>query len=633
LATWLGVAFLAPIVPAAGAETPVYSGPAQQARTAGREAFDRGDFPAAIGWFAQFRQQAPDALEPLYYLGAAESRIAGRELRAIAWYGAYLAARPAPANAAVVRAEIGRLRQRAHDTLLQLLGEMEKAARFAETPGAYLQSVGWSLVDLGDLASARRIAAGLASSEEHQALIYTQIARAQSDAGDLDGALATLRLVDDKQPSKSDAQTQLANTWSARDPAATMRLIGQIADRRTKDRAFYQLGSRQAAARQWPAALATAASIQDAESRDGLKFAVIAGIVETAGDLAEAEAILPLMRRGFLAHIDAVRTISVARAKRGDFAGARRIASNEQSPENAMQLYTQLAQIQAESGDLAGARQTVALGLPGRQPQARGLAEVAYARGLWQRGASAEAVRALAMARQTAEKIAEAAPRDEVWRSIASAEGANRDQASATADAARIQSDYWHLLTLRDLAVMQAEQGDVTGAVAAAGRIPADDYDQRGAALLSIGSGLAKRGDASGALRMEGALPGGAARDRFRSAVAVIQAEAGDPDAAQRTAAAIADAGARATVQNAVDAARLQRGELRTLWLERLTDSNPDHSMALAGPLFLDLAGYLKTLAASEDPKELSASYLRVYRGLSDAEKTVATLVAADSGR
>src|SRR5690348_16990201 len=66
-----------------------------------QEAFDKGvmaakqqEWEIAIQSFQEARKTAPDAPELFYNLGLAESKLPGRELRAIAWLGAYQAASP-----------------------------------------------------------------------------------------------------------------------------------------------------------------------------------------------------------------------------------------------------------------------------------------------------------------------------------------------------------------------------------------------------------------------------------------------------------------------------------------------------------------------------------------------------------
>ena len=101
-----------------------------------QEALDKGiiaakvsDYRLAIHYFEQARKTAPQA--PVLYLnlGLAESKIPGRDLRAIAWFGAYLAAQPQAPNAAAVKEQIVVLEVRSESDLLRLMGASLDAAR------------------------------------------------------------------------------------------------------------------------------------------------------------------------------------------------------------------------------------------------------------------------------------------------------------------------------------------------------------------------------------------------------------------------------------------------------------------------------------------------------------------------
>src|SRR5438034_5695252 len=65
---------------------------AQEAISKGVIAAKQQDYLLAIRYFEEARKAAPAATEIFYDLGLAESKIPGRELRAMAWFGAYLAA-------------------------------------------------------------------------------------------------------------------------------------------------------------------------------------------------------------------------------------------------------------------------------------------------------------------------------------------------------------------------------------------------------------------------------------------------------------------------------------------------------------------------------------------------------------
>ena len=76
---------------------------AQEALNKGIIAAKVPDYPLAIRYFEEARKLAPAAPVIFMNLGIAESKMPGRELRAIAWFGAYLAAVPDAPNAAAVK--------------------------------------------------------------------------------------------------------------------------------------------------------------------------------------------------------------------------------------------------------------------------------------------------------------------------------------------------------------------------------------------------------------------------------------------------------------------------------------------------------------------------------------------------
>ncbi len=107
-----------------------------QTATAAQEALNKGiiaakvpDYLLAICFFEEARKAAPQA--PVIYLnlGLAESRIPGRELRAIAWFGAYLAAYPDAPNAAAVKEQIAVLDVRGQSNVSRLVKAVQDADR------------------------------------------------------------------------------------------------------------------------------------------------------------------------------------------------------------------------------------------------------------------------------------------------------------------------------------------------------------------------------------------------------------------------------------------------------------------------------------------------------------------------
>jgi tetratricopeptide (TPR) repeat protein len=79
------------------------------------------DYVRAIASFQSARALAPKAPDLYYYLGLSESKIPGRELRAVVWFGAYLAAEPDAPRAADITRLIDRLLSKNFDDLAALI--------------------------------------------------------------------------------------------------------------------------------------------------------------------------------------------------------------------------------------------------------------------------------------------------------------------------------------------------------------------------------------------------------------------------------------------------------------------------------------------------------------------------------
>ena len=111
---------------------------------AAQEALDKGiiaakvpDYPLAIRYFEEARKAAPEAPVVYLNLGIAESKIPGRELRAMAWFGAYLAAFPQAPNAAAVREQITALDVRNQSNVSRFIKSTQDAAgQMRETWGS-----------------------------------------------------------------------------------------------------------------------------------------------------------------------------------------------------------------------------------------------------------------------------------------------------------------------------------------------------------------------------------------------------------------------------------------------------------------------------------------------------------------
>ncbi len=130
---------------------------------AAQEALDKGiiaakvpDYLLAIRYFEEARKLAPEAPVVLLNLGLAESRIPSRELRAIVWCAAYLAAYPGAPNAAAVKDQIAMLEVRNQSNVSRLIKTVQDAASqaAANSKGKNLCFVAKLWAEVGDIPAA-----------------------------------------------------------------------------------------------------------------------------------------------------------------------------------------------------------------------------------------------------------------------------------------------------------------------------------------------------------------------------------------------------------------------------------------------------------------------------------------------
>ena len=179
---------------------------------AAQEALDKGifaakvpDFSLAIRYFEDARKLAPSAPAVFMNLGIAESKMPGRELRAIAWFGAYLAAYPDAPNAAAVREQIATLEVRNQSNLSRFLKTVQNAADSIRdeygSRGSAQRELARVQIRAGDIAGARNNLAAAAKSAidrttgneaRIKTMVLTGIAKDQIKVGDARAARITL---------------------------------------------------------------------------------------------------------------------------------------------------------------------------------------------------------------------------------------------------------------------------------------------------------------------------------------------------------------------------------------------------------------------------------------------------------
>lgn len=184
---------------------------AQQAIASGKEAAQSKNYYLAISYFQMARAAAPNAPEIYGYLGLTESKISGRELRAIAWYGAYLAANPRAGNAAAVNNAIAELMKTSENNISLLMKTWETAvANMPDSADRAPHTAGWRrdfcwsnvgewYASYGSIEDARRIANAInAVPDPYMAgMVFDAIIDTQLKAGDRAGAKLTLKSIRD----------------------------------------------------------------------------------------------------------------------------------------------------------------------------------------------------------------------------------------------------------------------------------------------------------------------------------------------------------------------------------------------------------------------------------------------------
>jgi tetratricopeptide (TPR) repeat protein len=173
---------------------------AQEAVKKGIIAAKEQEWEIAIQSFQDARKIAPNAPAIYYNLGLAESKIPGRELRAIAWFGAYLAATPNAPNAAAVNDVIAGLQIKSQGNLDRLIQSVQDAAiktisdpRAYNNPNTGLPVVAILWAETGDVATALKTA-DLIQDLQLKSTAQWLIGNAQVRTGDIAGAKKTFVL-------------------------------------------------------------------------------------------------------------------------------------------------------------------------------------------------------------------------------------------------------------------------------------------------------------------------------------------------------------------------------------------------------------------------------------------------------
>ncbi len=354
--------------------------------------------------------------------------------------------------------------------------------------------------------------------------VLCDIASAQAEAGDKAGARATVskalqtaQKIDDAHLHTAALSNIAAMQAEAEDIAGALQTAGKIDDAYNRPRALSTIAAAQAEAGDIAGALQTAGKIDDAYNRPWALSTIAAAQAET-GDKAGARATLAealqTARKIGKAYNRAwaLSTIAAAQAETGDKAGARvtlaealQTAGKIGKAYNRPRALSTIAAAQAEAGDIAGALQTAGK-IDNASDRAWALSAIATAQAEAgdKAGASATAAEAL----QIAEKIGGLIAPSRALSAIAAAQAVAGDKAvvrAIVAIAENIAENIaaapviapFHTATFIDIAAMQAEAGDIAGALQTAGKI--DNAGGRAQALSAIAAAQAEAGDKAGA--------------------------------------------------------------------------------------------------------------------------------------
>ena len=313
---------------------------AEAAVDQGLVAIQKQDFMLANQCLQSAREKAPSA-DVCASFGQAEAKIPGRELRAICWLGAYLAAKPAAADAAAVRGQIDLLQSKSRAKILALIQLAEESAKQmppGEARDEACQRVAGIWESWGDETRARKVVDLIADPNSKAnalsglATAYADKAGKQFEAGDL----ARSR---DSLVSAQNAVQQRHEMYALSDSFPQYRIaMAHLEIARQQIRTSDLPGAR--------ASIAAAQAIADSISDEWHS--------EIEGEIATIEIGMGRLQ---------LKTGDAA-GSRESFAQAVKLADLVQKPNEKYDLLMDMADAQTKAGDLEGARASLAEALP-----------------------------------------------------------------------------------------------------------------------------------------------------------------------------------------------------------------------------------------------------------------------------
>ena len=342
---------------------------AQEAMKKGIIAAKEQDYLLATRYFQDARKVAPDSPEIYYNLGLAESKIPGRELRAIAWFGAYLAATTNAPNATAIKDQIDALDVKSQSNLSHLIQSVQDAcSKLPANPrDYYLQYIPALWAGVGDMTAALKTA-DLIEDASYKEAAKLFMAIAQADAGDIVGAQTNADLTQDAV-YKSDIQLAVVKAQVIKGAIAdALKTIDLMQNTDRKNDALFLIAEAQLKTGDIDGALKTANLIPatiDPYHKTLTYDYIIDGQIEI-GDVEGALKSIDLIQNAFDKNWDLVEIVE-AQIKTADIPGAQRtadliISEDKDSIESGVKCEAQLAIADAHvtTGDIADAQKTLA---------------------------------------------------------------------------------------------------------------------------------------------------------------------------------------------------------------------------------------------------------------------------------
>jgi len=544
---------------------------AQDSIKKGVIAAKEGDYQLATRYFQDARKIAPDAPEVYFNLGLAESKIPGRELRAIAWFGAYLSATPNAPNASAVKDQMQALDIKSQSNLSHLIQTaQDTAVKIPITADAWplsgsshhdqaLAEVAHLWASSGDLAAARNAISLMPaatdpfnvkeSTETNVEDDQAQNVMDEADVGNIEGAQRDAKLVAANFLDRVNSKIARAQAKVGKN-ADAFSTADQIQNASDKHEAYGYIADAQAMAGDTTAALKTIALDPQLSNKNStyneivlaqLKANDITGALTTANLINDTSA-------NYSYEDKAYNEIAEAQIKINDFNGAAKSAASIGDVVSQSILMSEIATAMAKSGDITGAQKIIdtfhAKSVKDEDyvNDYKCSAQLAVVEAQEKINDIPGAKKTLAEAQSSADHITTSYKKDSHEIGITTGLAKAGDFAQAFKTSRLIQDPSYKSAALEAIAEAQAKSGDMKSALKTADILQnGTNANGKKLAMPTVVKGQAEAGDIAGALKTANTITDISSKSSALYYVTDVQAGKGDIAGAQNTADQIQD--------------------------------------------------------------------------------------------